>query len=494
MKNRFAFALALILALAGCDTTVMPPVEPAVTPPAATNPVEPTPPVVLPGAPKKLVASNLKGLYLQAAPASRAIVYTSPTSARAVVSSSDATLGTVTATGSPQPATFTDADGASVSVSITRAAQLTNAYVLITYSYPITGGTASETATLNLSTGALAIVSAIPSDWGRIFARGEKAWYVSGGSIYRLQLSSGVATVISERAKVYMNSGMGGDLTDTLATKLWDSNTWIFADLSETVFAFTGGYQDFRAQAISAGGTIKDFGFQEEAYTLNEWQPTYSVSGGCHALYDDATGTMYVVRGRPIWDNDPSKVGGFEQTGGYVLHLYKETLNASLDRPLTLSQVPIAYAELTGSTTAQTMYIGWKYRTGDSILTFGGYSFKVSASAIASFDTGAVPVSHELPDGSTQPYYVSNWSYAGGEVYAGPTDTTDSIALVQMSTGAAAVKTLVSDPGITSWTVVGGLLFYTNATGTYRAAVDTNTGTLGTVEAYAGGAVVAVTQ
>jgi hypothetical protein len=471
MKNRLLI-IALIIALAGC-----------------TPGVDPRP---THGAPDGISVSGTKGIYLEAD--SGITATKSLTLARDVVTSGDATLGTVTATGVPQPAVFTDAEGVAVDVTVTKAIQLTDDYVLLSYSYILDGESIPETATLDLDTGTLAIVTIVPADWGRIFARGEKAWYVSGGSIYKMDLATGTATEISKRASAYSNSGSGGDLTDLDSTRLWDSATWLFADLSETIYAFTGGYQDFRAQAISAGGTKKEFGFQAEAYQLYEWQPANSISGGCHALYDDATGSLYVIKGRPIWDNDPSKVGGMEQTGGYTLHLYKETLNASLARPLVLSTTPVAYAPLTGSSTAQTMYIGRKYRTDESYLTFGGYTFRVNDDSISSYDTGGVPVSHELPDGSTQPYYVSNWTYAGGQVYAGPTDSTDTINLVQMSSGAAAVKMLVADSGITSWTVVAGLLFYTNASGTFRAAVDTNTGTLGTVETYSGGQVVAVTQ
>jgi hypothetical protein len=66
--------------------------------------------------------------------------------------------------------------------------------------------------------------------------------------------------------------------------------------------------------------------------------------------------------------------------------------------------------------------------------------------------------------------------------------------LLDLSSPVAVVHTLVSDAGITSWSVVGGVLFYTNATGTYKATVNTTTGTLGTVEPYSGGTVQAVTM
>ena len=92
------------------------------------------------------------------------------------------------------------------------------------------------------------------------------------------------------------------------------------------------------------------------------------------------------------------------------------------------------------------------------------------------------------------PGRVGNWQWSGGNVYAGPA-TQQTIGIVKLNGGTGTATTLVNDSSpIVSWSVVGGVLFYTDAMGTYSATVNTSAGTISTPQTYAGGAVQGVTQ
>jgi hypothetical protein len=91
---------------------------------------------------------------------------------------------------------------------------------------------------------------------------------------------------------------------------------------------------------------------------------------------------------------------------------------------------------------------------------------------------------------------VTNWSYSDGTLYSGPTANVNQIAeLILNADGTITPAVLVTGTGtITGWTVVGGVLFWTDTSGTWQATVNTATGTLGPVTAYTGSGVQAISQ
>ncbi len=477
MKNRLFVTLAAILvlvfSLTGCPG----------------NPPEVAPP----GAPTATSISNARGVFLvDSGSASRSISKT--ITGRAVLDTTGSDLGAVDTSGVVESAEFVDADGQPVTVEITRAAQLSARYTLIAYNY----AESNATAILDLETGALLVIDHAPDNWTRIFSRGTTAWYVSGGSVFALDLATGTASPLSSEAAVYQSSGSYLLDSTPLGYMLpWDSTTWIYADLVGNVYAIDmQNSASIRAQVITTAGTRKNFGFQYDIPGFLSILPGSSSNAKyAHALYDETTGNCFIVRGREIWDNNPEAVGGAELTGGYVLHLYPVIFDPSAVDVMTFNMSsPIAYAVMTGSSTFTSTYVGAGFLMDTSLLSYGDHTYKASTSTIAAYDTSAVPVSHITPNGTTDGQYVANWVFSGGEVYAGPTDTSTAITLVDFSASTVAVHTLVSDPSITSWTVVGGVLFFTNSSGTYKASIDTTTGTLGVVSVYDGGTVTAVTQ
>jgi len=410
-------------------------------------------------------------------------------SGRSVLESAGATLGVITDLGIAETVTFNDAEGLPVEVTVTKTVQLTPNYVLISYTY----GDVDATATLDISTGALATVTVIPSSWTRIFARDSTAWYISGGSIYRLDLASGTATMLSDEAKVYSASGSyQTDSIDTGISRGLDPSSWVYADFLGNVYVVAmPGTASIQAQVITSEGVIKNFGIPWITEEFAE-----RLSNGL-VLIDSDSGSLVLAVGHEIWDNEPGRAGaGLVATGGYSLHLYPITLNPSAEVVISynMNVNPVDWAYLSDASWLKLTNVGIGYFMDKSVLTNGDSTFRISSTSIGKCNSSDVPVS-SVKNGHDYGYgFVFNWAYSEGNIYAGPTSTDAEVSLLDLSGETAISHDLVSDATISSWSVVGGVLFYTNSVGTYKAAIDTTAGTLGTVELYDGGEVVAVTQ
>jgi hypothetical protein len=445
------------------------------------------------GIPKKLNLTGVSGFFLSSGTSARSAMTVSRScvSGGSVITGTDSVLCCVKATGDAVTAGFVDENNNTVSVSISKVTQLNDNYILLTYSYTPTGGTlTTATASLNITTGALETLSVVPDNWERIFSRGTMAWYESGGSLYKSDLSSGTCTAISTGAETYMNMGTSADLIDNGRTASWTSDIWIFADLNNAVYAFDGGYQDFRAQAIKSDGTIKNFGFENCSYTFFESLTMKNI------LWDESTGYFYTTRIRAIWDNNILSPGGMYETGGHAIQLYKAELNPDIDRVMTFTFNAYALAATRMSDDSVSGYciIGFHNIMSKSIMTYGNRSFCTTPTSIIEYDTSSAPVDHTTSSGSNR-NYVSNWLYSGNAVYAGPNSSTDSVSIMEFSGSTVNIATLLSGDNIVDWTVVGSVLFYTDTSGkTYKACIDTTACTCGTPVYYSDTKVVGITQ
>jgi len=425
------------------------------------------------GAPAKVRIASPRGLFLQSG-ASRTVAMRRMRSAsgRDIVTATGATLGEITAGGQPQTVDFTDDTGATVQVTITQAAQLTAQYILFTYNYA--GGAGTDT--LDMSTGALASVQVVPDNWALIYAQGSQAWYESGGGIWSCALATGACAEVS-------SSGFTGahGILSTSPTP-WDLNATILIDNNGTMVAtdsLSGG--GFQAAAISGSTQINI-----SQYPLVYMWATNTLgsrSGTAWNLVDPSTNLMYFVMNDTIYTGTP------QLATGVALDLYSVTFD--LTNPQVVSSsgfgtnggIYIARSVVTNQTYGE-QNVGQTVNMAQTIFSNGPQSWLATASTIASYDTSSVP----------QINGVSNWIWSGGQVYAGPA-TAQTISLVQLAGSTGTAAPLVTDANtIESWSVVGGVLFYTDATGTYQAAVNTATATLATPTLYAGGPVQAVTQ
>lgn len=438
------------------------------------------------GAPAKISVSNARGVYLESSSAaafsrSRSIM------GRDVVSSGSAELGAITSDGTAETVTFTDTEGVSVTVAINQAMQLTDKYVLLAYQYNDT----EATAILDLEAGTLTSVTVIPSNWSNIFARGTNAWYVSSGTFYRLSLETGTATVLSTEGEVFSWSGNGvTDAIDQNGTLIWGSDTWCYSDAAGNAYAIcmpnTGS---IRAQVITSAGVKKDFG--QNALVENFANQFCAGS----MLIDQNDYYVYVIQSKMIVDNKPSWGGpGLTEIGGVALQSFLVSFDPASDKVISYNTFgeATAYCIIPGATVnGFGRFIGFGHWMQSGVMSIGTYSFTYTPTSITCYDTSSIPVSHVNPNGYSN-LSVWNWKYSGGTIYAGPTTSSPTIQMVKFN-GSASAYTLLTDSTITSWSVVGGVLFYTNATGTYKATVNKTAGTIGTVEAYAGH-VEAVTQ
>lgn len=470
---RLGILASLVLVLAAC--------KPAVTPGGTTPP--PTA-----GAPTHASVAHAKGLFLAASTARgiRPKVSARSVAGRDIVTATDATLGAISSSGITETAEFADATGAAVTVTITQALELTPTYLLFTYS-----GDYSGLAVLNIASGAIAQVSALPDNWTTIFALGAQAYYISAGALVRLDLSTGTAAALSTSAEAWAVDG-SLNLDQGMATS-WPRDTWIYADLAGNCYAMemmnSGSYH---AVCVTASGVVQDFGAN--------WRGSDflgRVLNG-HGLIDQSTNLCYYEAGGPAYTPDPQHPGSSLNTG-YIQNLYAVTFDPSSPGIIGYTGTPLATVNVPNADVnvgfgLSLTYIGYGMFMQQSILSDGSNTYQVTPSGFTVYDTSAVPVSHLQKDGTTNLSYVGNWAYSGGAVYAGPTQAVDTVSLVKFGAGTVTNPTLLSDPGIVSWSVVGGVLFWTDALGTSQAAVNTATGTLGVASAYSGGQPVAVTQ
>ena len=447
-----------------------------------------------PAAQKPVQASikNTKGLFLHGSGISTSRMPSRNGMSFDTVTASGASLGAVDASGVPIEVTWTDAEGAAVIATVSKAKQLTAEYVLLSY----TSEAGSGTATLALSTGALAEVSVVPDNWDLIFARGASAWYVAGGAVYRMDLASGVAGKVSDGAPSYGSGGIsywdGGNVN--LATNpkqstfsSWDANTWIYVDISGNAYALDMTPSGFLlAMAFPSSQNPIDFGMWTFSYSFGLAIPLgYSGSAQNYMTSDSTTGDLFIFHTTT------------QYSGGTSIGTCVQLLPVTLD-PASASVLSIGLPAVQSTITAAVVgvsNIAGQIDMTRTLFSNGPQTWTVASGGIlTSWDTSAVPVVNNGIIG-----LVLNWQYSGGSTYAGPalsgaTPAVTGIHLADFSTSSVSSTELVADPGIVSWTVVGGVLFYTTAAGTYEAAVDTGAHALGAVKAYSGGQVQAVTQ
>ena len=435
------------------------------------------------GKPTHASVAGAKGLYLASAGASKGLApraVARSVAGRDIVTATGATLGAITASGVPATAEFTDANGDTVTVTVDQALQLTPNYLLFSYS-----GDYSGLAALNITSGAVAQVQAVPDNWALIYALGGTAWYISGSALVKTDLTSGASTVLSTGSEVYdaLSGSPVTPCTDMGRSESWQPDTWIYADAAGNVYALEAqNTQDYKAKCITASGNAIDFGTNVWGFSVL----SYFQNG--KALIDQSTEYCYFETGGPEWS-------GSTQVG-YNQNLYLVTFDPASPGVISWANTPAVASIVVpvsniGTGAGQVVTpIGFGHVMQQTILTDGANTYTLTPSGFVAYDTSNIPVSYDKPGyGNVWPF-VQNWSWSGGSVFAG---TQTQVSMVKLSTPAVN-QVLVNDPGLISWSVVGGQLFWTNASGTQTAAINASAGTLGAASAYSGGAVVAVTQ
>jgi hypothetical protein len=439
--------LAVILALAGCGLFS--------TPKTST------------GIPSTASISGVKGIYLKGTAAKVARSVTG----RDVVTGTSATLGAISSAGVPESVTFLDSEGLTVTATVSKAVQLTEDYILFTWASPLSSGT----STLNISTGVIASVSVIPDNWANIFARGENAWYVAGGSIYKMDMATGVASVLSTGSATW-------DTSTNLrsGTFIWAENTWLYADSVGNIYAiYASNSQMMQAIIITASSTI-DFGNQSSAYRFFLALPGASIAWSSWIASSSDGYSLYLLQNEEV----------IPGSGVNYFSAYPITLNPQGTTVISFATTPVSSFIGLAAT-----HIGFGIFCDSSIWSSGTSTFKVDSSgALTRYDTAAVPVSHILDGENFGAAAVTNWTYSGGAIFAGPDDGTFSgVAMATFDNDGTVTDPELVPEGVLSWSVVGGVLFYTTASGTFEAPVNTTAGTLGASTAFSG-QVVAVTQ
>ena len=440
------------------------------------------------GAVTHVSASSLKAVYLAGTTTSSASV-----SGRAVVSSSGALLGGILPTGKPTTLDFLDADGVAATATVTQAMQLTGTYVMVQYQV---GTDPSVVASLNTSTGRLASFDTPPDVWAAVYPMGASAYYEAGGAIIKTDLEVGTAEVLSTGASVYQSVDYGQPTQSMGTVAAWDSSAFVYVHPDGTAYALdTVTGNDFRAVAISANGFETDIGGGWGAYQFA--QQTAGNTSPMSFVVDTNSGAAYWAIQNMEHDNNPLASNGAAETG-YGFRVYPVTFSTS-GVTLDTSQAPLAgirVAALGELQTFQTGRLGYGLRSGSSMWSSGPrtvtLSFSGDVPVPGAYDTSAVPQVCPVDAQSTPTGRVNNFRYIGGQLYYGPAST-QAIGIVTLGASVVAHELVAEVGSITAWTVVGGVLFWTDSTGSWQASVDTQAGTLGTVTAYPGGAVTGVT-
>lgn len=436
------------------------------------------------GKPMKASVSGAKGIFLASNSSAKSIKRTRGMQGRDLVASSGASLGAINLAGIPETVTWTDANGIATTATVSQAMQLATDYLLLTYA----SDSASGTATLNLTTGALASISVVPDNWSLIFARGSSAWYESGGAIYRMDLATGGASIISSGSNMWNTNTWANS-----GSSSWNSQTWIYADANGIVYAFYAmNSSAFQAMAISSSPI--DFGNSRIAWNFYTDLPGSAASDSHFwAICDPASNNLYLLENYDIPSGAPD--GHYLGVG---LRIMPVTLDPTVPGVITIGTTALASSVVTTAIYGSTNIAQGTDLT-QTLFSNGPQTWTVSMSGgvpmLTSWDTSAVPLANNGIIGQ-----VLNWQYSGGCIYAGPnpsgtTPTVTGISIAQFGTApSVSDPVLVSDSGIISWSVVGGVLFYTTSAGTFEAPVNTSAGTIGTAQAYSGGQVQAVTR
>lgn len=431
-----------------------------------------------------LVSANVsgaKGLFLAGSSVS---AQASMSNARAIVSGSSANLQQIAASGQPAAVEFTDDSGVQISVTVTQAVQLNPQYVLFSY----TSAEGNGTASMNLSTGALASISPVPDNWALIFTRGQNAYYEAGGSIWQTDLGSGVDKTVIGYGTLYAGTVV------SQSSYPWDSSTtWVFSDSSGRVFAFDLTSSGYISASYFDGSNQIDFGSQQgvsgtsiSPYTWSTYLPISVVSNHYWPIVDPATGNLYLLENY----DDYAHMNG--SSPGVGFQIVPVTMDPSVPGVVVIGTTPIAQGVVTAGYYGTTNIQGQTDFTR-TIFSNGGQTWQVASDGagsltLSSWDTSAVP---QVTPASGR---VTNWVWTSGAIFAGPTATNTGISLATLNADGSVTDPEVVPSGVTSWSVVGGVLFYTTAEGTFQAAVNTQTLTIGTPTPYTGGQVAAVTQ
>jgi len=448
-----------------------------------TVPTSPTTPTKAKGRPVKASISGAKGLFLTSAAASISATKVSRNRnivGRSVVASSGASLGAVTSAG-PTTATWTDANNNTVTVTVSQALQLEPDYVLISYS-----GDFSGTGVIKISTGAFATVDTPPDTWILVYATKGYMYYEAGGSIYKTSEDTGAGVVLSSQAEVWGNG------VDKMMTSPWDNMAWVFVDILGDAYAVDEINSDHvLAQLITAAGSTIDIGACPYCGDLAN-AATAILTGSTNHMVLNSDGTLWWMQ---------LESGGSD----YVELIFPITFNpaAGASNIMTWYNVaPTSSIHFCDQSLVPNMGQG-RYGMGISaastVFSNGARSvvvaFSGSAPVFQVYDTSSVPATIPLSQGSLSwTGRPSNWTYSGAQIYTGPTDTSSTVTMVKLGAGGSVANpTLLSDPGLISWQVVGGALFWTDSSGSQTAAIDVASGTLGAASAYSG-SVTAVTQ
>jgi hypothetical protein len=354
--------------------------------------------------PASVDLSGAAALYLQAGPSSRSI--TAP---------DGAVLMKLLTAGTTGVATFQDAEGQPVTVTITRTLQLSADYLLAELDY----GETPLVALVTLATGELRGLPAPVDNWERIRVAGNTAYYVSGGAITRVALDTLSAVDMSQGDRI-------------------SGNSLVFLDASlnvHTVNITTG--------SVSPANQVRVYYADGSPFLSTGWGSPDGVLFSENHIEDRASGKLYRVR---------------VTTEGLVAAPY--TLNESgiflgtdavLDASLTSAHERISSA--TGAAFLEDMIYGDATHAARVEVDSAGDITGLTVRTL----TASMYDRPRAYDGSK--LYVA---YESGDVVS-----------VDIAGGAEAV--LTADTGITALEVVAGDIFYSTDSGTYRYSIAEDT-------------------
>ncbi len=440
MKSKILLLGLLALILASCQPSVFPAIK----------------------SPRQAQVSGARGLYLKTEAGSKAV------RDRVLVTATAATLGLVTSTGLPQDATFLDDSSATVDLTINKAAELDTDYILFEASY---SGTDATFAMSRIS-GALAAIAKTPDNWKNVCASGSIAWWVNSGAIYKIDLTSGASTVVSSTWPMWDVTNFSTQPQEkpvfSTGTSSWSDDTWLYVDAGNSLYAlYAPNNLYFQALCVKADGTQIDF-----ANNYDSWRFYLGIPGMAETVANvarDVNGNIYILKCQQ--DNTQTYC---------ILSSYAVTLDPSSTGVLHMGTTPVATSNGVSSW-PWLGKIGKGISAETNVWSDGVDTWKVGTGGILTrYDTSAVPVANNNGNG-----YITSWQYSGGNIYAGPCSSSPAVNLVEFLTAPA-----VSDPplvdGATSWSVSGDTLFWTDASGSWYAPINTSTGTIGAKSAYSG--------
>ncbi len=328
--------------------------------------------------------------------------------------------------------TYTDAEGKTVDVTLTRTLQLDADHLLIDYTATSTSGVGVVT----ISTGALNTLTAAPDNWERIRTTPGVAYYVSGGALYRLDLPA-AETDISQ-----------GDRISPASLLFLDGQGNV-----HTFYLVNG--------SIDPANQIRIYYANGDPVDVLGWgsPDAYLLCQGYGSTYfeDETSGAVYAVKDATAQGFTAQPVT-MDASG--VNHGTVDVLDAAF-HPAAISSTATGRVYL-----GNTLYM--RADTGEVA------ALTLSAGAI----TGAVKRTLSFPLTDRPMRYID------GQLYAA---SSSGISRLDIATGTEELLTTVAD--VTDIEVVADQVFYSTAAGIYQYdTVDDGT-TL-----YTGGEVVPVLE